>query len=418
MKVVTYKKNGKNRCSIANDSYLPIHHLVSYYLQVELGDRSCNTIERKAYELLFFFKYFQKRKIDLIESIEGFNFLSEEEISVFAKSCKLKTKVVEQEDVTTIVTQVSLRNLMARNQPTQNIVEEGTAKGRFDTFIHFYKFVFNRIHGRAVLTQEQQKNYKKCWIELATSRKSIGSWSKKFSDPFKSNLPHEKYFELIELTKASSDNNPFSSKLRNELIIKLFIETGLRRGAVAKLKISDVFNDKQPRVRTTRTPDDVTDPRRNKASQKTKAHVSPISSELASKLEYYIREVRNKLVNADTHEFVFVTEKDCRGTLGKPLTLRSYNNILKKISNILEVDVTPHTLRHKWNEIFDEDIDSLAKELNLDSKAKEDIRKYAMGWSAKSEVAEIYNNFRLAVKTRDYHLARQREISANIKKNI
>lgn len=416
MKVITYKSNGKTRYSISDDKYIPLHPIITYYLQVELGGKSSNTLERKSYELLFIFKYFKKRGIDLIQSIEELKFISEDEISIFAKACKLKALITDKEVVTTIFTQVSLRNLMARNQPTDNIVEEGTAKGRFDTFIHFVKFVFRRNHARNVITKIQQKNYNEFFIELITSKKSMGSWSKKISDPFMSNFSDEKYFELLDIIKPSNDNNPFSSKIRNELIIKILIDTGVRRGAVAKLKISDVFNDKEPRIRVTKTPDDVTDPRRNRPSQKTKPHVSPLSPDLASRLEYYIKEIRSHIPNTDTHEFVFVTEKNCRGTIGKPLALRNYNSIFKKLSNILGVEVTPHTLRYKWNEVFDVNIDSLAKELNLDSQTKEDIRKYAMGWRANSEMADIYNNFRLAVKTRDHHLSRQRELSSRIGK--
>lgn len=414
MKVITYKSNGKTRYSISDDKYIPLHPIITYYLQVELGEKSSNTLERKSYELLFIFKYFKKRGIDLVQSIEEFKFISEEEISVFAKACKLKALIADKEVVTTIFTQVSLRNLMARNQPTENIVEEGTAKGRFDTFIHFYKFVCRRNHARKVLTEVQQNNYKQCLIELVTSKKSMGSWSKKISDPFMSNFSDEKCFELLDIINPSNDNNPFSSKIRNELIIKIIMDTGIRRGAVAKLKISDVFNDKEPRIRVTRTPDDVTDPRRNRASQKTKPHVSPLSPELASRLEYYIKEIRSHIPNTDTHEFVFVTEKNCRGTIGKPLALRNYNSIFIKLSKILAVEITPHTLRYKWNEVFDVNIDSLAKEHNLDSQSKEDIRKYAMGWTVNSEMADIYNNFRLAVKTREHHLSRQRELSARV----
>lgn len=414
MKVISYNNNGKTRYSISNDKYIPAHHLITYFLQVQLANKATNTIERKAYELLFAFKYFNKKKVNLIGDIEGLKFFSEEEISIFAKSCKLKLSTLESEYVGSIISEVALRNLMARNQPTKNIVDEGTAKGRFDTFVHFYKFVFNRYHGRALLPLQKQEEYNKCLIEFTTSRKSMGRWKKSFSDPFKSYFSDEKYFELLEITQANSNKNSFYSKVRNELIIKIFIETGLRRGAVAKLKISDVFNDRQPRVRVTRTPDDITDKRRNKAAQKTRAHVSPISAELAAKIEYYIKEIRSKLPNTHTHEFVFVTEKDSRNTLGQPLSLRSYNQIFEKLSDALSIEVTPHILRHKWNEIFDVNIDTLAKELNLDSQAKEDIRKYAMGWSVNSAMADIYNNFRLAVKTREHHLSRQKELSSSI----
>ena len=414
MKVISYSSNGKTFYSISNDKFIPVHHLITYYLQVQLATKATNTIERKAYELLFALKYFNKRKIDLISNVECLKFFSEEEINIFAKSCKLKLSTLESESVIPIISEVALRNLMARNQPTKNIVDEGTAKGRFDTFVHFYKFAFNRCHGHDLLPLKKQEDYNRCLIELTTSRKSMGRWKKSFSDPFQSHFPDEKYFELLEITQAKSNKNPFHSKIRNELIIKIIIETGLRRGAVAKLKISDVFNDRQPRIRVTRTPDDVTDKRRNKASQKTKAHVSAISTQLAKKIEYYIKEIRGNLPNTQTHEFVFVTEKDSRNTLGQPLSLRSYNQIFEKISNTLSVEVTPHILRHKWNEIFDIDIDSLAKELNLDSQTKEDIRKYAMGWTANSKMADIYNNFRLALKTKDYHLTRQKELSSRI----
>lgn len=412
MKVFTYKSNGKVYWSIASKRYIPFHSLVSHYLQVKLGNRSVNTRKRKACELLFALKYFQKRNVDVIGNIEEFCFLNDKDINLFFRSCKLKRNIMVQHDGT-ILTKSALSNLIARNQPTENIVGEGTAKGRINTFIDFYKYIFNRRHGRSILTIKQKAEYDQCLIDLSTAARSMGSWQKRVSDPFKSGLSDEKYFELLDIIKASSNNNPFtSSKFRNELIIKLFIETGLRRGAVAKLKISDVFNDRVPRIRVTRTPDDITDPRRFRASQKTKAHVSPISRELGKDLEYYIREVRSKLLNAEHHEFVFVTEKNCRGTSGKPLSLRSYNNIFKKLSEALEVTISPHTLRYKWNELFDSDMNNLAREMGFDSKAIEDIRKYAMGWSAKSEMAEVYNNFKLASMARDYHLARQRELGA------
>lgn len=409
MRVVTYKNSGITYWSLANEQYIPVHPLVSHYLQVKNGGRSVNTKQRKAYELSFVFKYFQSRGIDLIADIEAFKLLSEKEISLFARACKFKVNVMEQ-NIGTTITKTAISNLLARNQPTANIVEEGTAKGRLDTFIGFYKYVYERRHGRAVIALQRQADYEQCLIDLDTARASMGSWKKQVIDPFCSRFSDEKYFELLEVIRPISEKNPFkNSRLRNELIIKVLIETGFRRGAVAKLKISDVFNDRVPRVRVTRTPDDMSDPRRDRASQKTKSHVSPISSELAKKLEYYIKGVRNVLPNTDNHEFVFVTEKNSRGTLGKPLTLRSYNHIFNVLSATLEAEVTPHTLRYKWNELFDDEMNSVARELGFDSKTIEDIRKYAMGWSAKSEMAEVYNNFKLASKAREFHLARQRE---------
>lgn len=410
MKVVMYRKDGKTYWNIVNEQYLPVNVLISHYLQVYLGNKSANTKKRKAYDLLFALTYFESMEINLIQRIESFELLTEPEINSFFKSCKLKKEVVATLNTSSLITNTGLRNLIARNLPTNNLVETDTAKERADTFLSFLSYVYERRHGRYILIKEQEAIYRQFKINLATARNSMGNWSKKTNDPIESRLPDEKYFELLEIIKPNNAKNPFKgSKLRNEIIVKLIIETGIRRGAVAKLKISDVFNDKSPRIRVTRTPDDVTDPRKNRPSQKTKSHVAAISPDLAQRIEYYIINVRKNLPKSVEHEFVFVSEKNSKTTLGNPLSLESINSIFSKLSQILEVNITPHMLRHKWNEIFDDGMTSLARDMGFDSKRIEDVRKYAMGWSAKSEMAEVYNAYKIACIARDYHLQRQRE---------
>lgn len=405
-----YRKDGKTYWNIVNEQYLPVNALISHYLQVYLGSKSANTKKRKAYDLLFSLTYFDSMKIDLIHRIESFELLTEPEINSFFKSCKLRKNVVTSLNTTSLLTSIGLRNLIARDLPTSNIVETETAKERVDTFWSFINYVYGRRHGRYVLTKEQEANYRQFKINLATARNSMGNWSKQTNDPIESRLPDEKYFELLEVIKPNNDKNPFKgSKLRNEIIVKLIIETGVRRGVVAKLKISDVFNDKSPRIRVTRTPDDSADPRRDRPSQKTKAHVSAISPELAQRIEYYIVNVRNNLPRATEHEFVFVSEKNSKDTSGNPLSQISINSIFSKLSKTLGLKITPHMIRHKWNEIFDDGMASLARDMGFDSKRIEDVRKYAMGWSAKSEMAEVYNDYKIACIARDYHLQRQRE---------
>ncbi|ABU71922.1 site-specific integrase [Vibrio campbellii] len=115
-------------------------------------------------------------------------------------------------------------------------------------------------------------------------------------DAFESVIPSDKFFYLLEIIRESSPENPFkSSKLRNQLIMQILINTGVRVGAVLKLKVSDLIDDwDNPRFLLTRTPNDPTDPRLERPSNKTKALSVSISSELMKLIKLYIQTVRTE----------------------------------------------------------------------------------------------------------------------------
>lgn len=77
-----------------------------------------------------------------------------------------------------------------------------------------------------------------------------------------------------------------------------------------------------------------------------------------------------------------------------------------KISKTLGFHISPHTLRHKWNEIFD----ISGNKCGIDASRLEDVRKYAMGWTQSSSMSTIYNDKRLAVVAREISKAHQQRI--------
>jgi integrase len=195
----------------------------------------------------------------------------------------------------------------------------------------------------------------------------------------------------------SSPENPFkSSKLRNQLIMQILINTGVRVGAVLKLKVSDLIEDwDNPRFLLTRTPNDPTDPRLERPSNKTKALSVSISSELMKLIKLYIQTVRTENPAAREHDFVFISEKGT--TSGQPLTYKSIHKIVDKFGEALGIKLHPHKLRHKWNEVFEDK----AREHGLTPEKIEDLRKYAMGWVEDSKMASVYNEYQLAVTVAD-----------------
>jgi hypothetical protein len=108
------------------------------------------------------------------------------------------------------------------------------------------------------------------------------------------------------------------------------------------------------------------------------------------KLLSYVESERSRYSKSNSHEFIFVVSK---GNVGAPLSLRGLDYIFDVLSKHLNFHLTPHMLRHKWNEIF-----SLkAKHLGLSAENIEDIRKCSMGWSESSKMGTLYNEKNLAI---------------------
>lgn len=133
--------------------------------------------------------------------------------------------------------------------------------------------------------------------------------------------------------------------------MQILINTGVRVGAVLKLKVSDLIDDwDNPRFLLTKTPNDPTDPRLERPSNKTKALSVSISSELMKLIKLYIQTVRTENPAAREHDFVFISEKGT--TSGQPLTYKSIHKIVDKFGEALGIKLHPHKLRHKWNEVL------------------------------------------------------------------
>lgn len=125
-------------------------------------------------------------------------------------------------------------------------------------------------------------------------------------------------------------------------------------------------------------------------------------------IKLYIDQVRVNIPQQQPHDFIFISEKNSRGTIGQPISLKSINTIFQKLSDALQFNIHPHLLRHKWNEIFD----MQGEAQGIDHKLLEDIRKYAMGWSESSVMNQTYNDKRLAKKAKEISFAHQKRVDS------
>jgi integrase len=149
--------------------------------------------------------------------------------------------------------------------------------------------------------------------------------------------------ELLRLIDPQSAENPFHKpgRERNYLMVRLFLETGLRRGELSKLKVEDVVtHGPEPHVNVKRRPGDPEDPRRIEPAVKTLERRIVISRPLARLVIDYLRYHRGR----QRHPYLF-----CSTRGQAPLTLSGVDGIFMEIRRYFKPDqgkFSPHILRH------------------------------------------------------------------------
>lgn len=360
-----------------------------------------HTLKKYAYELKFLYCYYIEQGIDLVERVSSGEFLSRQEVDVFVRACKLYADegTIDKSNVVAI-SDKRIRDAIHATSHSQPQVSAHTLRQRLIRLRAYIEYLFVCHHYDQEATDTQARvddQFNKFKLYINTFISSTRKNNTIVKDAFESVIPSDKFFYLLEIIKESSPENPFkSSKLRNQLIMQILINTGVRVGAVLKLKVSDLIDDwDNPRFLLTRTPNDPTDPRLERPSNKTKALSVSISSELMKLIKLYIQTVRTENTTAREHDFVFISEKGT--TSGQPLTYKSIHKIVDKFGEALGIKLHPHKLRHKWNEVFEDK----AREHGLTPEKIEDLRKYAMGWVEDSKMASVYNEYQLAVTVAD-----------------
>ena len=374
------------------------------------------TRKKYAYELKFLYCFFMQKNIDLVERVASGTFLSIEEIDGYIRACKFYVDTDDESESGTVVslTDKRLRDAIHATSNSQPEVSAHTFHQRLNRLKAYIEFLYVCHHYDKAETEQQistddQFNKFKLYISTAISSSRKDNTITK--DPLESVIPSDKFFNLLEVIQERSSNTPFkSSKLRNQIITQILIDTGVRVGAVLKLKVSDLVDDwDNPRFLLTRTPDDPTDTRRLPASNKTKALSVSISHDLMKLIKLYIETVRKSTPNSHEHDFLFISEKG--RTIGKPMSYNAIHKVIKTIGDCVGIALHPHLLRHKWNEIFE----NKAKAKGFSPDKIEDLRKYAMGWVEDSKMASVYNEFQLAMTVAEISSKNQSQSVPNLR---
>jgi integrase len=211
---------------------------------------------------------------------------------------------------------------------------------------------------------------------------------------------------LLKIIEPDSPENPwkeFGLRIRNRLLIHLMYGLGIRRGEALGIKI-DRIRWRENSILIARTADDPADSRKRQPLAKTRDRWLPVKDGLMDMMQQYVTHIRSKIPRARQHQFLFVSHQG-----GAPLALVSCNKIFTTLrTRVKEIpdNMTPHLLRHAWNDAFSQLID----EKNIEPAKEEKMRSEMMGWSPTSGTATTYNRRHIQSEAEKMSLALQKEL--------
>lgn len=410
-----YKWNNKTFFSIVDKSSCPIDPYASVYLNTLIHFK-LSTQSRYGGDILFVLKYFNSKGIDLTERTASGKLLTMSEYISFYEHSAKNSGYSSNEKVVPLFANAedkSFRNILVANAFLASKVSNDTQRGRIHRLRMYLIWLFEQFYDPISVGKHLEDKLNKLTKKMIIDEQSLNSVEdQETRHPEDDAIPPKIFCKMLEVIRPSSPNNPFTerNRLRNYLIVSILLDTGIRRGALAKLKVSDLRSDRSgSSLWIYSNHDDPSDPRLERPNQKTKSHLANLRFELMDALLFYIEHIRNEVPGALNHDFVFVSESNAKGTKGQPLAAKSVNEVFFKLSQLLNHRLHPHLLRHMWNDIFDDNADHQ----NFTSEWVDDARKYAMGWSANSTMTDTYNDRRTHKRVRQIMQEHQDRVDSN-----
>ncbi len=227
------------------------------------------------------------------------------------------------------------------------------------------------------------------------------------SNDARQGLTSEARARLEEATDPESSSNPWKdrhTRVRNHLIVQLFLGIGLRAGELLGLRVRDISTatGHVEIIRRTYNPEDK---RSRRGEVKTRERRLTVTPKLTELIRSYVLNERRALRAARKHEFLLVASRS-----GDPL---SYSALAKSFAQLRSTfpndlgDVVAHILRHTWNDAFSEQAD----QSGMSPEAEKRARSYMMGWSEHSGMAATYTK-RHIQRQADAHLIAMQEKAA------
>lgn len=369
-----------------------------------------NTLEQELRSLMFLYLWGDARGVDPVKRIRSPDFLTLAELNDLDRFCR------QPLEEAIAAAHVRLAVACDASEPVRTRSSELAAPGhivvrnRMASIHSFMDHVSFDHLSRLTPGTDAYRTY-------TTMRSGmLGRWVARYrslnlprSSTPREGLDRMALARLRDVIHPDHPDNPWRREVRcrNGLIVLALWTQGVRRGELLAMRTGDLeFGAERAFMTIVRRPDDPLDARSPKPSVKTLGRRLVIGPALADALRGYIMGPRRACPAARKHPFVFVSSTD-----GSPLSVSSANKVFQALRlRVPELpdDLSPHVMRHCWNDAFSEASDRANTHRTDVEKAQEvRMRSYLMGWVPNSSMAEHYSRRWLVEAANSQSLAMQ-----------
>ena len=382
---VKFESSGERYSLLTGSDGLPLWYPTLFATsQLRNAAKAPNTIEAHLNAIKLLFEWANSHEIDLKQSFSTMKFLTVEQIESLcsylkqARSQRMKSNVIPIRMANKERTRASLTQTKTVAKQTYYI--------RISYIADYLEWFAKRVLSeRKIIISREISHLISLMIRSLKARRPIRSINQRNAPKGVSEAQREL---LLSVCDPKYLNSPFSSKTRerDSLLVEILYRTGVRLGELLSIKISDL-NFQENTLLIARRHDDVDDPRIKQPVAKTLDRLLPLSRDLSKRIHDYILRHRSLVKGANRHEFLFVTYKS-GPHCGMPLSTSAVYRIINRVTSNIDClsDLTPHVLRHTWNDRFSEKADKQG----LDEAEEEKLRSYIMGWKEGSGTSATY----------------------------
>ena len=322
MKVQEVKlDNNQRRYLLLDDNGLPIIPVARYLKYIDNSEKSFNTQKTYAYSLKLYFEYLEEINVDyrnvninILSNFVGWLRNPYENNKVVTLK-PTKAKRTEKTVNLTITVVTNFYDYLYRTEEINNDMVDKLMKQVFTGGYKHYKSFLHHVN--------KDKPSSKNILKIKEPRRKIKVLTKE---------------EMQKVYDATTN-------IRDEFLIKLLYETGLRIGEALSLFIEDIIFDhnKGHKIKLVYRGE-----LSNGAMLKTGEREIHISQELIDLFDDYAYDILDEL-DIDTN-FVFVK---LRGkNKGQPLEYQDVSDLFKRLKKKTRIDVHAHLLRHTHATIY------------------------------------------------------------------
>lgn len=338
-----------------------------------------------------------------IEALVKFSALRQEELDSL-----LETQITDKKNAQIVSLQKMTKRAVSKRP---KVVSPETKTIRL---LYIRNYILWLVSGRRLKLDVSHKHYEAL---NEAARVVVGSINERmpeqsYEPSSRQGVSPEVRARMLEAIKPDSPDNPWKNKhvrARNQLIFLWLLSLGLRNGELLSIYAQDV-NLRSREVVVVRRPDNPEEVRQNAPLVKTRGRLLALGPDLSELTRAYLIGFRSKIKAARHHPYLFVA----MGT-GAPLSKSALKKLFRELRTQvpgLPDDLSPHVLRHTWND----DFSALMDAHRVPPEEEEKMRRQAMGWAPNSKMAATYTKRHVQRKANQASLAMQEKVFPSKKK--